>query len=128
MEELAIESAAKVVAFAPEVIKEAVEELTGRSKRKWALLLLAFVVGSVTAVMVIRFGKRVTGTAGGPDANETATAPVSLGSEALSDDSLETSTWFRKRAQIVRFEAEMRGRVGRAGHRLQPSRASAHRE
>jgi hypothetical protein len=72
----AIGHAGKVLVFgAPKVMEEAVEELTGRSRRRWALLLVAFVVGLAVAVVMIRLGKRrAAETADGPVAVPTATA------------------------------------------------------
>jgi hypothetical protein len=40
------------------VLQEAVDELSGRSRRKWAVVLLAFIVGGVVAAAVIRSRKR----------------------------------------------------------------------
>jgi len=58
-----------------EMLEEAVEELTGRSKRKWAVVLIAFVLGGVVAVVVIKSRKRrAAETVGGPDADTVATA------------------------------------------------------
>ncbi len=36
------------------VLQEAAEELTGRSNRKWAVMLLAFLVGIAAAAIVIK--------------------------------------------------------------------------
>ncbi len=36
------------------VLSEAADELRGRSNRKWAVMLLAFLVGMVVAVVVIK--------------------------------------------------------------------------
>jgi hypothetical protein len=36
------------------VLHEAADELSGRSNRKWAVMLLAFLVGIVVAVIVIK--------------------------------------------------------------------------
>ena len=60
-----IEQAAKAVAS--DVLKEAGAELSGRSKRKWAVVLLAFVLGAVVAVVVMkaRQGSTVHGPAVG---------------------------------------------------------------
>lgn len=41
-----------------DVLQETVEELSGRSKRKWAVILVAFVIGAVAAALVIRSRKR----------------------------------------------------------------------
>jgi len=58
-----------------EMLEEAVEELTGRSKRKWAVVLIAFVLGGVVAVVVIKSRKRrAAETGSGPDAVTVATA------------------------------------------------------
>ena len=45
-------SAGREVAEA--VLSEAADELCGRSNRKWAVMLLAFLVGMVVAVVVIK--------------------------------------------------------------------------
>ncbi|HUS41258.1 MAG TPA: hypothetical protein VMY16_01205 [Ilumatobacteraceae bacterium] len=45
-------STSKEVAAA--VLSEAADELSGRSNRKWAVMLLAFLVGIVTTVVVIK--------------------------------------------------------------------------
>ena len=45
-------SAGKEVAAA--VLSEAADELRGRSNRTWAVMLLAFLVGMVVAVVVIK--------------------------------------------------------------------------
>lgn len=39
---------------AAKVLSEAADELRGRSNRKWAVMLLAFVVGIVVTVIVIK--------------------------------------------------------------------------
>ena len=36
------------------VLHEAADELSGRSNRKWAVMLLAFLIGMVVAVIVIK--------------------------------------------------------------------------
>jgi hypothetical protein len=36
------------------VIHEAAEELSGRSNRKWAVMLVAFLIGIVAAVIIIK--------------------------------------------------------------------------
>jgi len=40
------------------VLQETVDELTGRSKRKWAVVLLALIVGGVVTAAVIRSRRR----------------------------------------------------------------------
>ena len=45
-------NASKEVAGA--ILSEAADELRGRSNRKWAVMLLAFLVGIVVAVIVIK--------------------------------------------------------------------------
>ena len=97
----AIEHTGKVLVFgAPNVMEEAVEELTGRSKGRWALLLVAFVVGLAVAAVTIRLGmRRAAETADGPDTDTTATAPGSHASEARDVNSSKTSAWsFEPRA------------------------------
>ena len=65
--ESAIEQAGKAVAS--DVLQEAVKEATGRSTRKWAVVLIAFALGSVAAVAVIKSRQRpATETIGGPTA------------------------------------------------------------
>ncbi len=41
-----------------DVITEALDELTGRSKRKWAAMLAAAIVGAIIAVAVTRRRRR----------------------------------------------------------------------
>ena len=41
-----------------DVLQEAVDELRGRSKRKWAVILIAVLVGGVTATIIIRRRRR----------------------------------------------------------------------
>jgi len=65
-----------------DVVQEAADELTGRSKRKWALVLVAFVLGGVIAVVVIRSRKRrAAETVIGLDADPAAST---AGSSALA--------------------------------------------
>ncbi|GMU79620.1 MAG: hypothetical protein AMXMBFR46_24100 [Acidimicrobiia bacterium] len=53
-------------------LQETVEELSGRSRRKWAVVLLAFVVGGVVAAAVIRSRRRrATEIAGSTDTDPT---------------------------------------------------------
>jgi uncharacterized protein with ACT and thioredoxin-like domain len=54
--ESVIEQAGQAVVS--DVLQEAVKEVTGRSTRKWALVLIAFVLGSVVAVAVINLRQR----------------------------------------------------------------------
>lgn len=64
-------------------LQETVDELSGRSRRKWAVVLLAFVVGGVVAAAVIRSRKRraaeIAGSAESdmtaPDAEAQSPAP-----------------------------------------------------
>ena len=60
---------------AANVVGEAFDELIGRSKRSWALTLVAFVLGAVaTAVVVIKFAhRRAADSAGGPDTDDIGT-------------------------------------------------------
>ncbi len=54
---------------AADVLSEAVDELTGVSKRTWAVILLAFLLGSAATAMVIRaLRKRAAATVDGSDA------------------------------------------------------------
>jgi hypothetical protein len=50
--------------LADDVLTEAVDELVGRSKRKWAVMLLAFVIGGVVVALAIRYRQRSTGEDG----------------------------------------------------------------
>ena len=54
--ESVIEQAGQAVVS--EVLQEAVKEVTGRSTRKWAVVLIAFVLGTVVAVAVINSRQR----------------------------------------------------------------------
>jgi hypothetical protein len=55
-----------------DVLNETVDELTGRSTRKWAVVLVAFVVGCAVAALVMRRRQRsAAGTVQGDD-NTTA--------------------------------------------------------
>ena len=92
------------------LVKEASDELFGRSKRSWALIVVAFILGGVVALAVIYSAKRKAAeTDGGPDA-DTALNSGSPASEARPSNSLKT--------RIARSDAVMRVRVGRAGSRL----------
>jgi hypothetical protein len=51
------------------VLQETVDELTGRSGRKWAVMLLAFLIGGVVVAIVIKSRARL----GSEDAVEPAT-------------------------------------------------------
>ena len=52
------------------VLQEAADELTGQSKRIWAVILVAFVLGSVATVVVRKYRKRrAAENAIGPDAD-----------------------------------------------------------
>jgi hypothetical protein len=105
---------------ATNVLDEAVEELIGQSKRKWALILLAFVLGGVvTVVVVLKLQQRGAAETGNGSAAETAATPS--GSPASATDSANStkgSTWSVRRAQMAYSEAAMRARVGRAASRL----------
>ena len=61
---------------ASNVFEEAVDELYGQSKKSWALILLAFILGGVAAVAVaVWFRRRGAAEAvGGPEADTTADA------------------------------------------------------
>lgn len=53
-------------------LQETVDELSGRSRRTWAVILLAFILGGVVAAAVIRFRKRqATEFAGSADTDTT---------------------------------------------------------
>ena len=105
---------------ASSVLEEAVDEFYGQSKRKWALIVVAFILGGfATAVVAVKFRRHVAAeTVGGPDADTTGAPPRSPASEARYLNSFETSPWSRRRAQIARTDALMRARVGRAASRL----------
>ena len=52
-----------------DVITEALDEMTGRSKRKWAVMLVAAIAGAIIAAAITR-GRRRAGKvaiASGPD-------------------------------------------------------------
>ena len=91
---------------AAKVVGEAFDELVGRSKRSWALILLAFALGAVaTAVVVIKFANRgASESAGGPNADDTVASSAPQASEAQ----FKTSAWTRRRAQLARTEAAIR--------------------
>ena len=112
-----IEDAASSVAM------EAFDELVGQSKRKWAVVLLAFIIGGVvTAVVAVRLRKRSDGAAmSGPDADLTMAQP----SESRGVDPSTASAWSRRRAQIAHTDAAMRARVGRAASQLNIRRQMA---
>lgn len=97
---------------AANVVGEAFDELIGRSKRSWALTLVAFVLGAAaTAVVVIKLAHRRTPeSAGGPVAADTVTPNGTQRSTV--------SAWSRRRAQVARTDAMMRARVGKFGSRL----------
>jgi hypothetical protein len=101
------------------VVEEAVDEVFGQSKRKWALVLLAFIVGAVAAAVVaVRFRDHIGAeTLGGPDP-ATVVPFDSRESEAQTAGVRKTSRWSRRRAQIVHTDAVMRARVGGAASRL----------
>ncbi len=105
---------------ASNVVDEAVDEVFGQSKRKWALVLLAFILGAVgAAVVAIRLRERVgADTARGPDSDTSATPSGSQQSAAQPADASTTSRWSRGRAQIAHTDAAMRARVGGAASRL----------
>src|SRR5688572_24202027 len=91
------------------VFVEALDEAVGRSKRSWALVLVAFVLGGVAvAALVFRYRKR-TVAVDGSDTSDTALA---------SESHAAASAWSHRRAQVVRSEALVRERVGRAASRL----------
>jgi hypothetical protein len=113
--EPAIENLGKVMTMVPSVLEEAAEELVGKSKRKWALVLVAFIIGAVAAVLVIRFEKRTLTSAVLDAEGDSAKA-----SEAEpSIDLTETSAW----SQLRRSEAALRARVGNLGSRMNVRRA-----
>ena len=101
------------------VTLEAFDELVGRSKRSWALVLLAFTFGAVVAaVLAIKFRKQLAGGPGESEADGTATASGPQSSDAGDIDLSHASPWSRRRAQIAHTDAAMRARVGRAASRL----------
>jgi hypothetical protein len=96
------------------VIEEAVDELTGRSKSKWALMVVMFVLGAATIVVL---------------ALKANPRPSSAGSQQATDQAGDSqrpvaspSAWAMKRAKVARTEAEMRARVATAASRLNPRR------
>ena len=112
---------------ASNVFDEAVDELIGRSKRKWALTLLAFILGGVVTVVVLPKlqMRRAAETVGGADADAALAPSGSPASRVRSVNSSKGSTWSVRRAQIAHSEAAMRARVGRAASRLNVRRHSA---
>jgi hypothetical protein len=91
------------------VLVEAFDEAVGRSKRTWALMLVAFVLGGVAvAALVFRYRKRTEAV---DDSDTSDTAPA-------SEPHAGASAWTHRRAQVVRSQALMRARVGRAASRL----------
>jgi hypothetical protein len=112
---------------ASNVFEEAVEELIGQSKRKWALTLLAFILGGVvTVVVMVKLQKRTAAeTVGGVDSDAPLTQPGSPAPEPRSANAFKGSTWSVRRAQIASSEAAMRARVGRAASRLNVRRHTA---
>ena len=104
---------------ASSVGSEAFDELVGQSKRKWALVLVAFILGGVvTAVVAVRLRRRMAGeTAGGVDA-DAALPSGSHPSAARDITAPKASAWARRRAQIAHTDAAMRARVGRAASQL----------
>ena len=54
-------------AVVSDVLQEVVEELTGRTARKWAVILLALLVGGVTAAVIIRKRRRAATEAEAPE-------------------------------------------------------------
>ena len=100
---------------AANVVGEAFDELIGRSKRSWALTLVAFVLGAVApAVVVIKVAqRRAADSAGRTESDDTVTP---LGAQA--SESPSSSAWTRRRAQVARTDAMMRARVGKFGSRL----------
>jgi hypothetical protein len=59
-------------AIASGFLQEAVDEVTGRSRHKWAVILGALVLGGVIAVAVTRSRKRRAATRVREDATESA--------------------------------------------------------
>ena len=107
-------SLGKTLSLVPTVLEEAAEELVGKSKRKWALVLVAFVVGAIAAVVVVRFEMRRI-AADEPDLDVS-----DAGSGAApSIDLTEASAW----SQLRRSEAALRERVGNVGSRMNVRRA-----
>jgi cytochrome c-type biogenesis protein CcmH/NrfF len=50
-------------AVVSDVLQEAVDELTGRTARKWAVILLALLVGGITTAVIIRKRRRAAAAA-----------------------------------------------------------------
>jgi hypothetical protein len=92
------------------------EEVIGGSKRKWALVSVAFLLGIAVLAEVIRIVIRTTA--------ESTPAPTATesGSPASETESPKTPAWRKKRAQLGNVEVEMRARVGRLGSRMHPRR------
>jgi hypothetical protein len=98
----------------PKLLEEAMEEVTGESKRKWALVFIAFLLGIAVLALVIRLVNRTaakTTPTRGP-------GPTATGSQASDPESSTRSAWREKRARLARSEARRQARVGRLGSRL----------
>jgi hypothetical protein len=94
------------------ILIEAFDEAVGLSKRKWALMLLAFVLGgAVVAALIVEYRKRTETI----DGSAAADAAVSSEPRVSPPD---PSGWSHRRARIMRSEAAMRARVARAASRL----------
>jgi hypothetical protein len=94
------------------VLIEAFDEVVGLSKRRWALMLLAFVLGGAAVATLFFKNRKRTETIGGSAAADTA-----VGSEPRVSER-DSSRWSHRRARIMRSEAAMRARVARAASRL----------
>jgi hypothetical protein len=116
-----------LVEAAPNLVEEAFEEITGESKRKWGLVVLAFVLGVLAVTAVIRFTNRKATPTVVPDAD--ATAATSDSDMPTAIDSPHHSVWSETRTQIARSEAAMRTRVHHLASRVHlPRHASVGEE
>ena len=86
---------------AANVVGEAFDELIGRSKRSWALTLVAFVLGAAaTAVIVIKGRAAPRRRLGRPNRNRRHWTPLGTqASEAHSNSGVDSPARRRLRAQ-----------------------------
>jgi hypothetical protein len=104
----------------PKLLEEALAEVTGESKRKWAVLVIALLLGVAVLAVVIRLA--IQRSAETTPAREPGTAATGSESQASETESSKMPAWREKRAQLARSGGAMRARVGRIGSRLNPRR------
>ena len=95
-----------------DVLSEAVDELTGDSKRKWAVMLVAFVFGSIATVLVIRYRRRRATEA--VDSDVAATALRESDTDAPDGQCRRTlrevSSWLARSSALVETTPTLRSR------------------